>query len=333
MNGPYLQFAESFFEGEEIDGFYVESRMKRAWASELEVLYQIDRICKKYNIKYFADSGTLLGAVRHHGFIPWDDDIDIALMREDYNRLFAVLPNELPENYMIWHPLFEKNIGEPHARVFNSNAYTTNENYLKRFHGCPYITGVDIFPLDYVPEDAESASLQKELVKVLTLLIETDKEDSQYEQQLSDVEDLLGVSFNRKEDLTKQILFVAENLITMYRDDESNAVTVYSFYAHNQCPAYDKEWFSEVLYMPFENMMLPVPKEYDKILTLLYGDYMIPVRGVASHDYPFYKEQQEAADKYMREHNVEEVSIDNVLIKEVHKDESVEKDMEQSDNG
>ena len=77
-----LQFEDSFFEGETRHDFFIEPMMKRAWAASMEVLAEIDRICKKHEIKYFAYWGTLLGAVRHKGFIPWDDDIDIAIDRK-----------------------------------------------------------------------------------------------------------------------------------------------------------------------------------------------------------------------------------------------------------
>ncbi len=78
-----MHFDESFFEGEERNGFYISPIMKRAWAVELDILEVISKICRKYQIRWFAESGTMLGAVRHNGFIPWDDDIDISMLRPD----------------------------------------------------------------------------------------------------------------------------------------------------------------------------------------------------------------------------------------------------------
>ena len=72
-----LQFEDSFFEDEVREGFYVPAMIKKAWAAELTVMYEVDRICRKHNIRYFSDWGTMLGAVRHGGFVPWDDDFDI----------------------------------------------------------------------------------------------------------------------------------------------------------------------------------------------------------------------------------------------------------------
>lgn len=78
--------------------------MKRAWAAKLELLQIIIDICNKYDITYFAEYGTLLGAIRHKGFIPWDDDVDIALKRPDYNKLIRVLPSELPNGIALAGP-------------------------------------------------------------------------------------------------------------------------------------------------------------------------------------------------------------------------------------
>ena len=67
-------------------GYYIPAMMKKTWANALEILSEIDRVCTKYNIKYFADWGTFLGTVRHGGYIPWDDDMDICMKREDYRK-------------------------------------------------------------------------------------------------------------------------------------------------------------------------------------------------------------------------------------------------------
>ena len=92
-----MQFPYTYFEDEVREGFYISGIIKRAWAAQLEVLEIVDKICQKHNIRWFADCGTLLGAVRHGGYIPWDDDLDICMLRDDYIRFNEIAEQELPE--------------------------------------------------------------------------------------------------------------------------------------------------------------------------------------------------------------------------------------------
>ena len=91
-----LEFSAEFFLDEVREGFYISSIMKRYWAAQLTVLAEIDKVCKKYDIPWYADCGTLLGGVRHGGFIPWDDDMDICMLRHDYIKFISVAKDELP---------------------------------------------------------------------------------------------------------------------------------------------------------------------------------------------------------------------------------------------
>ena len=82
-----------FFREEERCGYLITEKMKRVWAVQLAMVDEVERICRKYGLRYFADSGTLIGAVRDRGYIPWDDDIDLAMLREDYDRFVKVAPS------------------------------------------------------------------------------------------------------------------------------------------------------------------------------------------------------------------------------------------------
>lgn len=85
-----IKLDDSFYKEEYKDGYLVTSDVKELWAIELDLLVKFDEVCKKHNIKYWLDSGTLLGAIRHKGFIPWDDDVDVVVMRDGYERLLEV---------------------------------------------------------------------------------------------------------------------------------------------------------------------------------------------------------------------------------------------------
>ena len=89
-----LQLDDSFYKEEIRDGYTVTTKQKKIWAVEMDLLDQLLKVCKKHDIKVIIYAGTLLGAIRHKGFIPWDDDIDVALTRPEYEKLLKVAPEE-----------------------------------------------------------------------------------------------------------------------------------------------------------------------------------------------------------------------------------------------
>ena len=148
-----MEFSREFFYDEVKEGFYVSSIMKSVRAAQMEVLDSIDRICRKHDIKWFADCGTLLGAVRHGGYIPWDDDLDICMLRDDYTRFHQYAQDELPEGYLVrTHENGE--LWQIKSHIVNRSRMTVEPGEFEASHGCPFCTGVDIFVLDYMAPDA-----------------------------------------------------------------------------------------------------------------------------------------------------------------------------------
>ena len=139
-----------FYKEEIRCGWRVDEKTKRIWAVQLEMLDEVERICKKYGLKYFADSGTLIGAVRHQGYIPWDDDIDLAMLREDYETFLKVAPGELKEHLVLQTPYREKNYLRAHAQLRNSRTTGCSREDRKAGYNCGIF--IDIFPLDAMPE-------------------------------------------------------------------------------------------------------------------------------------------------------------------------------------
>ena len=159
-----LEFQEGFFDQEVRDGFYIDTTMKTLWAAELEVLQKVAEVCGRYGLKWYAAYGTLLGAIRHEGFVPWDDDLDIWVKRPDYNILMQVLPKELPEGYMVRGPLTEEGYDQFHTCLNSGNGISISKEWLDQFHGCPFTVGLDIFPLDYLPRNEKDRDLQVNLL-------------------------------------------------------------------------------------------------------------------------------------------------------------------------
>lgn len=296
-----------YYPGEWREGFYVESKMRCAWAAEIEVLLEIDRICKKYGLTWYASHGTLLGAVRHKGFIPWDDDIDISMKRKDYNRFLEVAQDELPEEWILLHSTGKKVEWEqPIARVVNADTYSLRFERMKRFHGCPYIVGVDIFPLDYFPADKDEEEMQKLMLKFLfgvLCQVEKGAAPEKLEKSLLEVESMCKVKIDRDKSTKNQLYRVVDKVASLYREDEAKEL---GFLAWNlnrdKKRKWKKEWFSEVVYLPFEDIMMPVPAAYDEVLKGYYGeDYMIPKQIKGAHDYPFYKKQDRELEARVEE--------------------------------
>lgn len=113
----------------------------------LEILKSVDAICKKHDIPYWLSSGTLLGAIRHGGFIPWDDDIDIELLREDYLKLLDILPKELPEEYVLQTTDTDSGYVYLYAKVRDTNSYIEEKCVFNK-HFEYKGAFIDIFPLE-----------------------------------------------------------------------------------------------------------------------------------------------------------------------------------------
>ena len=294
-----LKFLDSYFEDEVRDGFFVPSEMKRAWAAEMEVLSEVDRVCRKHNIQYFADWGTLLAAVRHEGYIPWDDDLDIVMKRKDYERFMKIAGKELPDGFSAYnfhnHDDFWLFLG----RVVGKQRICFEEEHLQRFHQFPYIAGVDIFVLDYVCRDEEREQERNKLA-MSVLAVADGIGENQYERShidllLSKVENEVHVKINHQLDrdtLRRELYGVVEQLFAKFSEDEADELTqLYPFGLKNKEFRFPKECYERAVRIPYENMTVPVPELYEKVLIRRYGEYMNLVRNVGGHDYPFFSLQ------------------------------------------
>ena len=275
-----IKIDDSYLEDEIRDGFYIPSMTKRTWAMELTVLDLIDSICSKHNITYFADWGTYLGAIRHKGFVPWDDDLDICMHRNELNKFLAVAKEELPEGYSVmsfhnndysWKFIY--NI------VPNDHMCFTPE-YLKSHYSFPYIVAIDIFIIDNISDDDSIEQSRNEQVK--RLLNEADK-ISLSEQSEPD-------KYNKMRALYDE----AEKLLQLENEHDTERVVQkvpWGVY-HNR--TYDKSDFINAVRVPFEMTSVPVPLCFNKILSSKYGNFMNIVFGGGGHNYPYYIGQKKA---------------------------------------
>ena len=143
--------------------------LKKLHIVEVEILDEIDRVCKKNNIEYFLIGGTLLGAIRHKGFIPWDDDLDVGMTRENYEKFINIAPNELDSKYYLDNFKTNTNCHLPFSKIRKNNT-TMDEEATKNFNNHKGIF-VDIFPFDKLKD--KFSFFTKLRVIIIRAIIET----------------------------------------------------------------------------------------------------------------------------------------------------------------
>lgn len=260
-------FDASFFKEEVKNDFLITSDRKKLWAILIDIVLQIDKVCKKYNITYYLMYGSILGAIRHGGFIPWDDDIDLTMPRDDYEK-FIKLSHEFKDPYFLQTPYTDKEYVFSFARVRNSKTTSYSEvfKYQKMNHGI----FVAIFPLDncLLTEDSCIYERNKKLARM----------NSAYMRRnypcLSD------------SDKERVLEFSNNNPLSIYEEIQKNSQVHQhkktDYLAHLACAIYSyekqcfhKSDFSKAIIITFEKRFsFPIPIGWKNILKLVYGDYL-----------------------------------------------------------
>ena len=259
---------ESFFNKEERCGFLITEKRKKIWAIELDIYLVFAEVCKKHNLKFWGDGGTLLGAVRHNGFIPWDDDIDVIMPRQDYNKLLEIGTEVFEEPFFLQTPHTDSNYGYSFAKLRNSNTTCIPKVFAKA--GFNHGIHIDIFPLDYINLDSfeedkrqitECIMKNSSFMKRNSVSLLNDKQLENYHKYITDDP---AFEFDK-------IQKIASN--PAYRGSEHVAnCTVTSLKTHAQI--WRASWFTHTIMHQFEMIEIPMPKDIDSRLTVQYGDYM-----------------------------------------------------------
>ena len=272
--------------------FTVTSKRKKVWAIQLKILNVFKTICLKHNLKYCAVGGTLLGAVRHRGYIPWDDDIDVGMPRVDFERFLSIVKIELKNNpdLIIQYETFDSNYASPHARITNVNTTAYFPHIWKAGIDVPQGIFIDIFPYDNVPNSSWKKNIHRFVYKSIAYMLH-DKQHLYTYENFSISARILR--------LCSRILFLFTNVdnvfkwsqryIQKYNSDLScqHFGCISSFYQIEK-GIMRKEWFDEMIELPFENMHIFCPKNYDRILTHQYGDWSKFVKGGSLHEGCFF---------------------------------------------
>ena len=271
---------------EVIDGHLVTTETKKLWAVEMDLAKKLLEVCKKHNLKIWADGGTLLGAVRHKGFIPWDDDMDFAMMRDDYNKLIEIGPKEFKEPYF-FQSIYTDNTWGGMVKIRNSNTAMIDKTYYE-FKERNSGVFIDILVLDGIPNDEEDFVKEYNWVKKKRrLLTRQGVFKPNYRGLRSSFRTIACKLYfaihNYYREQFKVVRVLSKNQI-----NECKYCTLIDFYSGSRFPLSkinrrEHLWYNETIELPFCDMMIPVPKDYHKLLTSMYGDYMTPVKGMILH--------------------------------------------------
>ena len=246
----------------------------------LGFLKEVDRICRKHHIKYFLGGGSLLGAVRHKGFIPWDDDADVMMLREDYEHFLKVLPYELPSYITDQNTDPNSHFAFTKLRL-NDTILSTEFSARFNIHNGVFL---DVLAQDKTSDKKISQKLHVKLTAQLRWLVLNKWRGTPMDANNKFVS-FIGDAIKAIMPL-KTLEKMQNRMMTRYR--KKNTGMLYDSMGRNvERGAFPEAWLNEAVYVDFEDTKLPIPKEWDKYLTYLYGDYleMIPVsERHVSHD-------------------------------------------------
>lgn len=242
--------------------FVVTEKRKKIWKTQLDLALEVKRICEKHKIKYFIIWGTLLGAVRHKGYIPWDDDFDFAFLRRDYVRFCKIARKEIKEPFFFQDALSDPEYFIGYARLRDSR--TTgwiSWNPSPTYHNGIFI---DLYPLDVIPKNKYVWKVQSVIINSLRKRLNKNRE-------------------NRKSDITYRSLLFLYGVCCRAFDWERNPEKVGDLFQPSEIEA--GYWFyakdvSKTVELSFENISFPAPAGYKNLLRNVYGNYMkFPPKG------------------------------------------------------
>ena len=255
---------EDFFKEEVRCDYLISKKSKYMMAMELDLYLVFSEICEKYHLKHFVFYGTLLGTIRHKGFIPWDDDIDVAMPRKDFDIFMEVAPKELHAPYSLQSPYSYPNCLYSTPTLRNSMGTFT----AKIFKNLDYNKGIplDIFPLDLCNPDTYEDD-QKEIYKYIMQCSTYMKRDVKY-LTAKQMEDQIRYK-------TDDPIKAWEKIHQLAKDDKYINSDYYSIMTvtHDKC-IWPKKLFKNCLFLKFETIEVPVPGGFDEVLKIMYGDYM-----------------------------------------------------------
>jgi len=282
-----LQLPEHFLDEEIRCETVVTTKMKKIWAVELDLLNEFSMVCKKHNLTWYIAFGSLIGTIRHKGFIPWDNDIDVLMPRTDYRKLCEIAKQEFIYPYFLHNPQSEEGRRfSIYAKLCNSKTTGAIEEYY--LQGVNAGLSIDIFILDDIPDNNRE---RNNIYKKGEIFNHCSRFLSPYKLRYKGLKFIYNIIWKLYWTI---VLRKANGDILYQKLDETYGSTIGKGYNHvgmwfnmGDKTIWERKWFESATLMPFEMLHVPVPVGYDMILRKQYGDYLQfpPIEQRATHDY------------------------------------------------
>ena len=235
-----------------------------------DMLKQVDSICHAERLRYFLSGGTLLGAIRHKGFIPWDDDIDLMMPRPDYEIFLKRAEKRLPKRYILAFPDRTKDYSQPWIRIFDTRVAVDDSGMQRTLTRSLF---VDIFPIDGLPSNRTLSNLCFKRVRAWDILLKCARRKALYPDERLKWLKKPMMALTRVRPLPKYAVSLNKSArrCSFERAHYAGVLATTHYGSRERMPV---EVFRGSVQVPFEGGFFPAPIGYDTYLSRLYGDYM-----------------------------------------------------------